>query len=95
MGQLKFYLFLRKTDVLLTPNNHYFFYLIQLFKIYRAIGVYVCFEVPCFFEVHILVMNENQFVKGKGFLEVGTRSLAALATFRFDTRLIFMSWQPE
>ena len=36
-----------------------------------------------------------QFVKGKGFLEVGTRSPAALATFRFDTRLIFMSWQPE
>ena len=37
----------------------------------------------------------EQFVKGKGSLEVGTRSLAALATFRFDTRLIFMSWQPE
>ena len=31
----------------------------------------------------------NQFVKAKGFLEVGTRSLAALPTFRFDTRLIF------
>ena len=32
-----------------------------------------------------------QFVKGKGFLEVGTRSLAALITFRFNTRLIVMS----
>ena len=36
-----------------------------------------------------------QFVKGKGFLEVGTRSLAALTTFRFNTRLIVMMWQPE
>ena len=45
MGQLKFDLFLRKTDVLLTPNNHYFFLLKQLFKIYGDIGIYVCFEV--------------------------------------------------
>ena len=37
----------------------------------------------------------RQFVKGKGFLEVGTRSLAALTTFRFNTRLILMPWQPE
>ena len=37
----------------------------------------------------------SQFVKGKGFLEVGTRSLAALTTFRFNTRLIVMMWQPE
>ena len=37
----------------------------------------------------------NQFVKGKGFLEVGTRSLAALTTFRFNTRLFVMMWQPE
>ena len=37
----------------------------------------------------------DQFVKGKGFLEVGTRSQAALTTFRFNTRLIVMMWQPE
>ena len=36
-----------------------------------------------------------QFVKDKGFFEAGTRFLAMLATFRFDTRLIFMPWQPE
>ena len=34
-------------------------------------------------------------LKGKGFLEVGTRFLAPLTTLRFDTRLIFMPWQPE
>ena len=32
-------------------------FLMQLFKIYRAIGIYVCFEVPCFFEVHIPVVE--------------------------------------
>ena len=42
---------------------------------------------------NVLSIFQDQFVKGKGFLEVGTRSLAALATFRFDTRLIFMSWK--
>ena len=45
-------------------------------------------------EVHVN-NNGEQFVKGKGFLEVGTRSLAALTTFRFNTRLIVMMWQPE
>ena len=58
MNQLKFDLFLRKTDVLLTPNNHWFFILFNVFfKIYRAISIYVCFEVPCYFEVHIPVFG--------------------------------------
>ena len=55
MGQLKFDLFLRKTDVLLTPDNQWFFINVTL-KIYRAISIYVCFEVPCYFEVHIPVL---------------------------------------
>ena len=57
MGQLKFDLLLRKTDGLVNTKQPSVFYLMQRFKIYRAIGIYVCFEVPCFFEVHIPVKH--------------------------------------
>ena len=43
MAQLKFDLFLRKTDVL--SKQQLVFYLMKLFRIYRAIGIDVCFEV--------------------------------------------------
>ena len=42
MGQLKFDLFLRKTDVLLTPNNHWFFIKCNLSKsIELLVSMYV------------------------------------------------------
>ena len=39
-----------------------FFYLLQLFKIYRAISIYVCFEVPRYFKVHIPVITILRWV---------------------------------
>ena len=50
-----------------------------LFKIYRAIGIHVCFEVLCFFEVHNLY-----------FLFIGlrlARFLLVLGSFWEELRL--------